>query len=128
MDKALADNSRGDCVLTRISRRRTSAAESATWHVATRRKPIDDVKRAIDDFDKVIELSPQAPAGYYFRGVARFQTKELDKAMEDLNKAIELEPRFANAYQARAQLWEAMGKGDKARADLAKAKSLEQHR
>ena len=47
----------------------------------------------------MIELSPQAPAGYYSRGVARFEAKLFDKAMEDLSKAIEMEPRFINAYQ-----------------------------
>jgi tetratricopeptide (TPR) repeat protein len=87
-----------------------------------------DSKKAIADFDKLIELNPQVPMPYYFRGLAWSRCREWDPAIKDFSKAIELAPNFLGAYQVRAQLWDVMGKRDKAQADREKVKALQRPR
>lgn len=62
--------------------------------------------RAIEDFNRAIDLGPTLPAlVYYNRGLASLQTGEPAKALHDLNTAIEKSPAYASAFQARGDAY-----------------------
>jgi tetratricopeptide (TPR) repeat protein len=100
-----------------------------------------EMKKAIDDFTKAIELNPSDPEAYCGRGNAwlelasiyssilrpDFITYELnifyDEAISDFTKAINLKANYAEAYYGRAAAF--FGKGDKrALEDVRKAEKL----
>lgn len=71
-----------------------------------------DLKGALKDFNRALELDPNYDQTYYNRGVvlAKLSNKAKDKekrlqlkkkAITDFNKAIELRPRYAEAYSNR---------------------------
>ena len=62
--------------------------------------------RAIEDFNKAIELDPRDDIAYYNRGRAYENKQQYDRAIEDYNKAIELNPRFDKAYSNRGVVYE----------------------
>jgi len=57
--------------------------------------------RAIEDYDKAIELNKEYAEAYYNRGLAYAKLGKYDKAIEDFNKAIELNKEYAKAYNNR---------------------------
>lgn len=61
-----------------------------------------DYYKAIDDFDRAVELNPQDPRARYVRGIAYFGVDYYSNSWDDFNKAIELDPNYAKAYYARA--------------------------
>jgi tetratricopeptide (TPR) repeat protein len=77
------------------------------------------------DFDKAIELDPQAAPAYGGRGAAWGEKGEYDKAMADFDKAIELDPQAAPAYAGRGAAWMAKEDCDKAIADFTKVIELD---
>ena len=79
------------------------------------------VNRAIEDYDKAIELNPKLPTAYTGRGKAWSTKGELDKAIEDYNKAIALDPKYAKAFRERGSVWSKKGELDKAIEDYNKA-------
>ena len=58
----------------------------------------EELDKAIEDFNKAIELNPELADAYTNRGLTYKNKVEFDKAVEDCNKAIGLDPRFAEAY------------------------------
>ncbi len=46
-------------------------------------------KEAIKTLDKAIELNPQSPEAYSYRGYIKLETEQYEEAVEDLTKAIE---------------------------------------
>ncbi len=60
-----------------------------------------DLKGAIADFNKAIELDPKNANTYNNRGNAKYELKQYDEAIKDYDKAIELNPDFALAYYNR---------------------------
>jgi len=58
-------------------------------------------EKAIECFDKAIELNPNFAWAYNNRGTAHYYLKEYEKAVEDYNKAIELDPKDTRAYDNR---------------------------
>ena len=61
--------------------------------------------KALDNYNKAIELDPQNALAYVERG--RFyknSLKDNDKALADFNRAIELEPKNIFAYESRSEL------------------------
>jgi len=59
---------------------------------------LKDYKKAIEDYDKAIEINPQYAKAYNNRGVAYGKLKEYKKAIEDFDKAIKINPQYAAAY------------------------------
>lgn len=51
---------------------------------------IGDSRRAIEDFNRVIEINPNEPTLYYNRGLALKQMGDPRRAIEDYTKAIDL--------------------------------------
>ena len=45
-----------------------------------------DFDRAIEDYDKTIELKPNYADAYYNRGVVRYKKGDFDRAIEDYDK------------------------------------------
>ena len=73
--------------------------------------------KAIDYYDKTIELDPDYAEAYYNRGSAYSIKGEYGKGIEDYSKAIKLNPDLAVAYYYRALAYEALGETEKAEAD-----------
>ena len=67
------------------------------------RKLLEDYDNALLDYNKVIELDPQADV-YYSRGNLKKRMDDFDGALSDFDKAIELDPEFADAYNNRGYL------------------------
>jgi tetratricopeptide (TPR) repeat protein len=54
--------------------------------------------RAIENFDRAIELKPDFPDAFNSRSYAYLHKGEYDRAIEDCNRAIELKPDFPDAF------------------------------
>jgi tetratricopeptide (TPR) repeat protein len=63
-----------------------------------------DLKGAIADFTKAIQLDPSEAKGYANRAYARQLKKDVSGALADYNKALELDPQNADSYYARGNL------------------------
>lgn len=62
---------------------------------------LGNYRRAIEDYDKAIEVNPQDAQAYYNRGNDYNYIGEYRQAINDLSMAIELNPRDAKAYTNR---------------------------
>src|SRR5512145_2818028 len=60
-----------------------------------------DPERAIEAFNRAIELQPENAEAFYYRGLAHFYLDELDQAIDDYTHALDLEPGYALAYVNR---------------------------
>jgi lipoprotein NlpI len=80
--------------------------------------------KAIEDFDKAIELVPNYANAYANRGSIYAYNGLYDKAIADFGKVIELDPKYAIAYNERGIAYEDKGLYDKAIEDFGKAIEL----
>lgn len=87
-----------------------------------------DISRALINFDKAIEISPDDGGAYWWRGrFWRDSGLDFDNALNDFNKAIELDPAVVSIYLDRAiLLLQGQADFDLVRADLEEAISLSQ--
>jgi tetratricopeptide (TPR) repeat protein len=76
--------------------------------------------RAIDDFNKTIELTPRNAPAYLGRGVAFVYKGQFNRALEDISRSIELNPKVSKAYDIRGLVYVQMG-NPRAIADFQKA-------
>ncbi|MFH1055865.1 MAG: AAA family ATPase [Candidatus Altiarchaeota archaeon] len=67
---------------------------------------IGEFDKAIEHYNKALELRPDLLETYFNRGLAYTRKGLYDKAMEDLNKVIELNPNLAEAYYTRGLIHE----------------------
>lgn len=84
--------------------------------------------QAIPDFDKVIELAPDASGieqVYNNRGQMHYFFGSFEKALADFNRSISINPKYAPPYGGRANILSAKGDLDKALADYDKAVELD---
>ena len=72
------------------------------------------IDKAIQDFNKTIELSPTHVDAYNNRGIMWFMKLDDNKAIQDYTKAIEICPNYERAYYQRALTWEYKKKYDNA--------------
>ena len=61
-------------------------------------------KKAIEKFNKSIELKKDFAVTYFYRGAAYHSIEEYDEAMLDYTKAISLDPKMTDAYYNRAKI------------------------
>ncbi|MCK9224959.1 MAG: tetratricopeptide repeat protein [Candidatus Muirbacterium halophilum] len=61
--------------------------------------------KAMECFDKCIELNPDFPQAYYQKGVCYFDVEENDKALDLFNKALNLEEHYYEALFARGHVY-----------------------
>jgi len=78
-----------------------------------------EYKKAIEDCDAAIELSPNLARAYVNRGRALRHLGQYEKALVDLNKAISLDDSLGSAYFNRAEAYQKL-----AETDLKDAKKL----
>ncbi len=67
---------------------------------------VGDLEAAIEDHNKVIQMSPRDGSNYRLRGIIHARQKNYDLALRDYDQAIRLNPEAANeTYLNRAHLW-----------------------
>lgn len=82
---------------------------------------LDGHARAIEDFDRAIEINRDYAAAYYNRGRTYDSLGKHARAIEDYDRALEIDPDFADAYQNRGVSHESLGEFDKAQEDWKRA-------
>lgn len=83
-----------------------------------------DVRAAIANYDKAIELYPQYTDAWVRKGVTLFDDGRMEEARECLEKAVRIRPNEFKAVYNRGKLRLHMGDNEGALADLDKATSL----
>jgi len=63
-----------------------------------------DFEKAILDYSKVIELTPNDPWWWMARGEVRFKNKDTIGALADLNKSIQIDSGFSYGYFRRGYI------------------------
>ncbi|MBL3658367.1 tetratricopeptide repeat protein [Fulvivirga sediminis] len=86
---------------------------------------LQQVEKALQDFDTLIDNHKEVAFYYSERAVVRHLNKQNDKAMEDLDRAVELEPDKPFRYSSRAFIKEKMGNLKGALEDYEKTISLD---
>ena len=66
-------------------------------------------ERAIQDFDKAIQLNPNYDKAYNNRGGAFYNLGQYARAVQDFGKALELKPDYADAYEMLGKCFKALG-------------------
>ncbi len=77
--------------------------------------------RAIEAFNRAIEINPRHADAYNNRGLAYVNKGQYDHAISDFNKAIEINPKNAAAYNNRGYAYVNKGQYDRAISDYTKA-------
>lgn len=85
---------------------------------------IGDIKRALEDYNKAIEIDPGYAEAYNNRGNLYKQIGDLERAIADYNKVIAIDPRPADTYNNRGNVYMDLGDVQKALADYNKAIDL----
>ena len=87
-----------------------SVAEEAQLHLERGNELADQEQwqAAIDEYEKAIELDPNA-AAYYNRGITYAELGRLELALADYDKAIELDPKDATSYINRGLGYAGLG-------------------
>lgn len=81
-------------------------------------------RKAIEEYDKAIELDASMASAYLNRGQAYHFLGDNERAIADLDRAIELNPNLDLAYFQRGNTYEALGDSQQAIADYRRALSL----
>jgi tetratricopeptide (TPR) repeat protein len=84
-----------------------------------------ELKLAVDDWNKIVELEPDNAASYIGRAKLWLGQMEWDKAINDLTRAIQVDPKDAYFYQFRGHAWVSKHDYDKAIADYNEAIRLD---
>lgn len=61
-----------------------------------------EYSKALEDYNKAIQLDPDAASYYSSRAVVRYRLGDSKGAIQDANKAVELEPNAPDYYYKRA--------------------------
>ena len=83
----------------------------------------DEIK-AIENYNKAIELDPKDIYSYNNRGLSYINLGKYESAIADFNKAMELDPNYDKPYFNRALAYEELGQIDNAIRDFQKVLEL----
>jgi len=86
---------------------------------------IGEFDKAIEHYNKALELRPDLLETYFNRGLAYTRKQMYDKAIEDLSKVIELNPNLAEAYYTRGLVYEYKQDYDRAIEDYNRALNVD---
>jgi tetratricopeptide (TPR) repeat protein len=81
-------------------------------------------ERAIEDYNKAVELNPEGAEAYSNRGTVYAGLNQYESAIEDYNKAVELNPEGAGAYYNRGLTYARSNQHERAIEDYNKAVEL----
>ena len=84
----------------------------------------DQLDKAIQDYEKVIQLDSTYTSAHYNLGILRYELKLVDLAFLDFSRAIKTNPKYAEAYYMRGLCEESKGLDQQAIADFEFAISL----
>ena len=84
-----------------------------------------EYEKALESFNKAIELDSGFPLAYNNRGWAYLELGQYDNAIIDCTKAIELDPRLAFAYSNRGLAYIRLGQFEQAISDCTRAIELD---
>lgn len=87
---------------------------------------LGDVKGAIAEWDKYMEIYPEYGVGYYSRGWYKLLSGDDDGALDDFTMCITLVPDISSPYMSRGDIYTRQGNTDLAKADYEKVIELEQ--
>ena len=76
---------------------------------------------SIDDFSKVIEISPKESTAYTERGLSYLGINSYERAIGDFTQALSIDPRSAIAYRERGHCYKEMDEYEKAIQDCKKS-------
>jgi tetratricopeptide (TPR) repeat protein len=82
---------------------------------------IGRLQEADSCYTAVIALQPRAIAGYFNRGMCRYEQNKFDAAQEDFTAALKLRPDLCTALINRALAWFALGADQQAEDDASAA-------
>lgn len=83
-----------------------------------------DIRMAMEDFTKALELDPRLVYAWFNRGWLYYMAGDYTSALECYNKALEINSDFGEAYYNRALTYLRMGNKHAAHDDLSKAGEL----
>lgn len=86
--------------------------------MASVQKSWKQYEKALENYDKFIEINPNYPDAIYNRGDILFCMKRYDEALENLSNAISKRPDWALYYCNRARLYMEMGRKQESLDDL----------
>jgi tetratricopeptide (TPR) repeat protein len=82
-------------------------------------------EKAIEQYNKALEVNPNCALAYYNRSVAYTGMGEYDRAVSDCTKALQLNPRHASSYYSRGVSYWHLGSRNQAIKDLQAAAKLQ---
>ena len=82
-------------------------------------------EKALEDFNRAIEIDPQKAAGYLGRANTLNIMGRYEECLVDYDKTLEIDPKLANAYINRGSAYSHLGEYKKAIADYEKGLELD---
>lgn len=82
---------------------------------------------AIEEFNRAIEIMPEAAWTYFSRGLAYEAKGELDLALKDFNTTIQRRSDYTRPYRDRGRIYRRKGDYDKAIADFNTVMEMSTH-
>ena len=80
-----------------------------------------EYRKAIEAFNKIIELDSSHPSCYIRRAIAKRALKQYQGTINDIDQHLQIEPDDVHAYRLRGKVNEELGNLDEAKGDFQKA-------
>ncbi len=80
--------------------------------------------KAIENYDRALELDPKYLDAWYNKGLALSNLKKYEEALTCYDRALELDPKYLEAWNNKGQLLKQLGRKDEAEKCFQKAKEL----
>jgi tetratricopeptide (TPR) repeat protein len=91
---------------------------SARWLNATALVKLEKYQVAIFSLNQHINVYPEDPNGYCYRGICYERLDKFDRALADFDRAISLQPNQSVIYHARGRTYQRLGEFQAALADF----------